>query len=153
MLYSNTRTTPRSKQNWLVSAATDVWSTTPPPFRILRPHMSIPVVMTSRIWRWTDGVKRFRPAVRHIHVKRNQLNAGSLNVDSRTENRLSLIDCVIQLTAVRRSGHWLQSRQFMAVRWLHTNQTASCFDCWELLCVCVGYRRKCRKEGWQNDGN
>ena len=40
----------------------------PPPFRILRPHMSIPVVMTSRIWRWLDGVKRFTPAVRHIHV-------------------------------------------------------------------------------------
>jgi len=32
--------------------------------------MSIPVVMTSRIWRWPDGVKRFTPAVRHIHVNR-----------------------------------------------------------------------------------
>ena len=41
-----------------------------PPFRILRPHMSIAVVMTSRIWRWSDGVKRFTPAVRHIPVKR-----------------------------------------------------------------------------------
>ena len=68
MLYSNTRTTPRSEHNWLVSAATAVWSI-PHPFRILRPHMSIPVVMTSRICRWPDGVKRFTPAVRHIHVK------------------------------------------------------------------------------------
>jgi hypothetical protein len=25
------------------------------------------------------------------------------------------------LTAVRRSGHWLHSRQFTAVHWLHTN--------------------------------
>ena len=68
MLYSNTRTTPRSEHSWLVSAATDVWSTPPPSFRILRPHMSIPVVMTSRIWRWPNGVKRFTPAVRHINV-------------------------------------------------------------------------------------
>ena len=37
--------------------------------------------------------------------KRDQLNVGSLNVDSRTENRPSLSDCVIRLTAVRRSGH------------------------------------------------
>jgi len=55
------------------------------------------------------------------YKKRDQLNVGSLNVDSRTENRPSLSDCVIRLTAVRRSGHWLRSRQFMAVRWLHTN--------------------------------
>ena len=33
-------------------------------------HVSIPVVMTSRIWRWPDGVNIFTPAVRHIHVKR-----------------------------------------------------------------------------------
>ena len=68
MLYSNTRTTPRSEHNWLVSAATDVWSIPPPPFRIPRPHVSIPIVMTSRICRWPEGVKRFTPAVRHIHV-------------------------------------------------------------------------------------
>jgi hypothetical protein len=78
--------------------------------------------------------------------KRHQLNVGSLNLDSGTQNRPSLSDCIIRLTAVRRSGHWLQSRLFMAVRWLHRNQTASCFDCWE-LCSWVGYRRKCQKRG------
>ena len=46
-----------------------MYGQSPPPFCIPRPHMSIPVVMTSRIWRWPDGVKRFTPAVRHIYVK------------------------------------------------------------------------------------
>ena len=57
-----------------------------PPFRILRPHMSIPVVMTSRTWRWPDGVKRFTPAVRHIHVKKGQLTAHMTPV------KISIID-------------------------------------------------------------
>jgi len=70
MLYSNTRTTPRSEHNWLVSAATDIWSI-PPSF----PH-SAPTHVNPRCDDVTnltvDGVKRFTPAVRHIHVKKKK---------------------------------------------------------------------------------
>jgi hypothetical protein len=43
--------------------------------------------------------------IRFRKQKRNQLNVDSLNVDSRTESRPPLSDCIIRLTAVRRTGH------------------------------------------------
>jgi len=76
MLYSNTRTTPRSEHNWLVSAATDVWSI--PPTSSF-PH-SAPTLVNPRCDDVTnltvDGVKRFTPAVRHIHVKKHIWSTG-----------------------------------------------------------------------------
>jgi hypothetical protein len=91
-------------------------------------YMSIRVSLTA--WFCRKVCKRYE--IRGKIQKRNQLNVGLLNFDSRTQNRQSLSECMIRFTAVSGSGHWLQSRQFTAVRWLHTNQSASCFDC----CVC-----------------
>ena len=69
MLYSNTRTTPRSEHNWLVSAATDVRSIPPGP---LLSAFCAHTCQSPLWWRHeSEGVKRFTPAVRHIHVKRS----------------------------------------------------------------------------------
>ena len=119
MLYSNTHTTPRSEHNWLVSAATDVWSI--PPFRILRPHMSIPVVMTIRIWRWPDGVKRFTPAVRHIHVKTN------LPVGNKFEKCVTL---KTQMFLDKTLSCWASSSCFIWLHCLHIHCQAVFFLDW-----------------------
>ena len=85
--------------------------------------------------------------------KRNQLIVGSLNVDSRTENRSSLSDCVIWLTAVCRSGHWLQSGTFYD-RPL-TPHKSNCFLLWLpwIVVSLCGLQTEVSGEGRKNGGN
>jgi len=86
MLYSNTRTTPRSEHNWLVSAATDVWFIPPPSFPPTHVNPRCDDVTNLTF----DGVKRFTPAVRHIHVtkwKRSKLKWEDAAIERKEVNR------------------------------------------------------------------